>query len=119
MEMVDTRTVGLLERLDAIDRRLGVGRTPKRPPNRFVRWMARHPWWMALFYAAAIAVPIIVGDALDGFASLAFSVVVTALLSLPVGVGMALSARNAVERWDQETGDPDSETRPGSGAGMP
>ena len=69
--------------------------------------MARHLWWMAVLYAAVFALPITVGNAMDGSASV-FSVVVTVLLSLPFGFAIGLSARNAVQRWDLERGDTDS-----------
>ena len=49
--------MSLLDRLDAVDRRLGLApRSPKRPPGRLARWMATHPWTTALVPAFAFSI---------------------------------------------------------------
>ncbi|HEV2759189.1 MAG TPA: hypothetical protein VGV86_06425 [Acidimicrobiales bacterium] len=95
--------MGVLDRLDSIDRRFGVGQGKRRPPNRLEQWNAKHPWMAGLLYGVVLLVPTIVLEvAWDasgrGFAAVTISLVVYLLL----GFLLACMVRNAVVKWDQE-----------------
>ena len=103
--------MGLLDRLDAIDRRFGVGQGPGRPPNRRARWIAKHPWRAGLLYGLVLLIPKIILDVAwdssgQSLAAVAFSIVVSLLL----GFLLAGMVRNAVVKWDRE-----HELPPGAG----
>lgn len=95
--------MGVLDRLDSIDRRFGVGQGKRRPPNRLEQWNAKHPWMAGLLYGVVLLVPTIVLEVASdasgrGFAAVTISLVVYLLL----GFLLACMVRNAVVKWDQE-----------------
>ncbi len=93
--------MGLLDRLDALDRRLGLAhRPPKRAPTRLARWMAARPWRTAITWGAvAIALLAVLGLLSDGGD---MGLVIPAVIQFPLGYICGLSARNAVQAWDAE-----------------
>ena len=97
----------LLDRLDAIDRRLSRGqREPMRPPRRWGRWIAEHRWETALLHAfvfAAVWVSIFLFS--GGDVSLAVALMQVAA-GFALGFLSALMARNACEAWDRRAQEP-------------
>jgi hypothetical protein len=83
----------LLDRLDALDARFGLG--PKSwKPNRLMRWTARHPW---LFTFTWVAVMITVELPAQGVGA-GLGIVVT--VNLIFGHLLARIAQNRVRAWD-------------------
>jgi cytochrome b561 len=91
--------MGLLDRLQAIDQRLGMVPPPlSRPPSRWQRWVASHPWLLALVQTAAVgALGLLMAAAGSGFG---FLIVVLTVLQLPLGLMWSRNERNRVEEWD-------------------
>ena len=97
----------LLDRLDAIDRRLGLApnRPPRKPPNRFARWVARHRWAYALIVSILLdAVWALTGLLLDGESSIA-GILVAFPFAFAVGLYTGTAIRNQCEEWDRRTAD--------------
>lgn len=98
----------LLDRLDDLDRGMGFVRTPKRAPSRLGRLMARHPWRTAALYVVLIALPQIVNMGAAGHRPRLVAVVIFFIFSVPLGLVVGFSARNAVARWERRE-DPEGE----------
>ena len=94
----------LLDRLDAIDRRLGLARRPPRkPPNRRTRWMAGHQWATAFVWGMMLtAVCLLTGLLLDRDTSLA-TVLIQGIVGFVVGLVVATTARGDCEAWDRRS----------------
>ena len=87
----------LLDRLDAIDRRLGLA--PRSRPNRITRWVGAHPLRFSLVYAAVIA-----GAFLPGVLLTDVSVTLAAIqvgFGFALGIVLGFKARNECEAWDR------------------
>lgn len=92
--------MGLLDRLDAVDRRFGFGWKPlTKAPSRVNRWLARHPWAWAFVYASPWILFWLIRVAL-GEAGILW--LLAGLAPVPLGYAGAVRMRWQVEHWDSE-----------------
>lgn len=90
--------MGFLDRLDAIDDRLGLGPASKRPPRRLTRWTAGHPWLFTLAWVALMAGLELVTKGVGA------GLGITVAGYLVLGYLVALSVQNRVRIWDARQG---------------
>jgi hypothetical protein len=94
--------VGLLDRLDALDRRLGLApKPPKKPPARWRRWLAGHRWAAALVWATAMLATWVVPDLLSEAELSPVAVLIQVPGAFLFGFVVATVERNRCEAWDQ------------------
>jgi hypothetical protein len=90
--------VRILDRLDAIDRRMGLApQHPKRPPSRLTRGLARHHWLGAVLLAVLETAVV---TAIESHRSVSLVLVLFALF-LAGNVVSITEARYRCEAWDR------------------
>ncbi len=94
--------MGLLDRLDAIDRRLGLRRPRRKPPNRRQRWLARHRFAAGLLYAVVLTIVWQLTDLLlDDRGTSLRTVLIQVVTGFLIGVLVATIVRRDCEAWDR------------------
>src|SRR4051794_22372499 len=92
--------MGILGRLDAADRSLGLGFRPlRKPPSRSTRWIVIHPWLWGFVYATPWILLWVARVAM-GQAGVLW--MLGPLPVVPIGYLQTVQWRRQVERWDTE-----------------
>jgi hypothetical protein len=92
--------MGLLNRLDEADRRLGFTSKPLwKPPSRVTRWAVMHRWSWAFVYATPW---ILFWSARVAMGEAGVAWMLCPLPVVPFGYLQAVQWRKQVDRWDLE-----------------
>ena len=95
--------VRIFDRLDAIDRRLGLTprMPPRKPPSPTSRWLARNRLLASMLLALPLAVFWVVGALLvEGLSAVGAALQMACALA--VGSYLATANRNYCEAWDRD-----------------